>query len=63
MQSLTLSHCAGRMRYGQLMPSHPSRFLKELPPALVEDAEALDKKPVDRAAGKKMFDVIRGAIS
>jgi len=41
------------MRYGQLMPSHPSRFLKELPPDLVEDAEALDKKPVDRAAGKK----------
>jgi superfamily I DNA/RNA helicase len=62
MQSLTLSHCAGRMRYGQLMPCHPSRFLKELPPDLVEDDATRDKKPVDHAAGKKMFDVIRRAI-
>ena len=62
MQSLTLSHCAGRMRYGQLMPCHPSRFLKELPPELVEDADARDKEPVNPDAGKKMFDVLRSAI-
>ena len=62
MQSLTLSHCAGRMRYGQLMPCHPSRFLKELPPELVEDADAKDKEPVNPDAGKKMFDVLRSAI-
>jgi len=63
MQSLTLSHCAGRMRYGQLMPCHPSRFLKELPPELVEDDAARDKKPVDPDVGKKMFDVLRSAIN
>ena len=63
MQSLTLSHCAGRMRYGQLMPCHPSRFLKELPPDLVEDADAKDKEPVNPDAGKKMFDVLRSAIN
>jgi len=63
MQSLTLSHCAGRMRYGQLMPCHPSRFLKELPPELVEDADVRDKQPVNPAAGKKMFDVLRSAIN
>ena len=62
MQSLTLSHCAGRMRYGQLMPCHPSRFLKELPPELVEDADARDKQPVAPDTGKKMFDVLRSAI-
>jgi hypothetical protein len=39
-----------------------SRFLKELPSELVEDADARDKQPVNPAAGKKMFDVIRGAI-
>jgi DNA helicase II / ATP-dependent DNA helicase PcrA len=61
MQSLTLSHCGGRMRYGQLMPCHPSRFLKELPPDLVETEE--NKKPVDHATGKKMFDVLRDAIN
>ena len=63
MQSLTLSHCAGRMRYGQLMPCHPSRFLKELPPELVEDDTARDKKPVAPDTGKKMFDVLRSAIN
>jgi superfamily I DNA/RNA helicase len=63
MQSLTLSHCAGRMRYGQLMPCHPSRFLKELPPDLVEDADAKDKQPVNPDTGKKMFDVLRSAIN
>jgi superfamily I DNA/RNA helicase len=63
MQSLTLSHCAGRMRYGQLMPCHPSRFLKELPPELVEDADARDKEPLNPDAGKKMFDVLRSAIN
>ena len=63
MQSLTLSHCAGRMRYGQLMPCHPSRFLKELPPELVEDADAKDKEPLNPDAGKKMFDILRSAIS
>jgi superfamily I DNA/RNA helicase len=63
MQSLTLSHCAGRMRYGQLMPCHPSRFLKELPPELVEDADARDKEPLNPDVGKKMFDVLRSAIN
>ncbi|MGA2242200.1 MAG: hypothetical protein ABSH11_09190 [Verrucomicrobiota bacterium] len=58
-----VGHCAGRMRYGQLMPCHPSRFLKELPPELVEDADAKDKQPVNPDAGKKMFDVLRSAIS
>jgi hypothetical protein len=53
MQSLTLSHCAGRMRYGQLMPCHPSRFLKELPPELVEDADARDKEPLNPGRRQK----------
>ncbi|MGO8838795.1 MAG: ATP-dependent helicase [Limisphaerales bacterium] len=63
MQSLTLSHCAGRMKYGQLMPCQPSRFLKELPPELVEDDADRDKKPVAPDTGKKMFDVLRSAIN
>jgi hypothetical protein len=50
-------------RVGQLMPCHPSRFLKELPPELVEDADAKDKQPVNPDTGKKMFDVLRSAIN
>jgi hypothetical protein len=43
--------------------SDAAYFLQELPSDLVEDAEALDKKPVDRAAGKKMFEVLRSVVS
>jgi superfamily I DNA/RNA helicase len=31
MHTLFISHCAGRRKYGQVMPCHPSPFLKELP--------------------------------
>jgi superfamily I DNA/RNA helicase len=58
MQSLAISHCAARKKYGQLMPCHPSRFLKELPPELVEDPEA-NKTPVTGDTAKKMFDMMR----
>jgi superfamily I DNA/RNA helicase len=62
MQTLTLSHCGGRKRYGQLMPSHPSPFLKELPPELVEDASARARQPVSVAAGKNLFEALRSAV-
>ncbi|MGH7950438.1 MAG: ATP-dependent helicase [Limisphaerales bacterium] len=62
MQFLTISHCAARKKYGQLMPCHPSRFLKELPPELIEDADAKDKEPMSRETEKTMFDVMRSAI-
>ncbi|HUA65710.1 MAG TPA: UvrD-helicase domain-containing protein [Alphaproteobacteria bacterium] len=58
MQSLAISHCAGRRKYGQLTPCHPSRFLKELPPELVEDPEA-NKIPANGETAKKMFDLMR----
>jgi DNA helicase II / ATP-dependent DNA helicase PcrA len=58
MHSLAVSHCGGRKKYGQLMPCHPSRFLKELPPELVEDPEA-NKVPVNGDTAKNMFDMMR----
>ena len=58
MQGLVISHCGGRKKYGQLMPCHPSRFLKELPPELVEDP-AVDKKPMSDTNAKSMFDALR----
>ncbi len=62
MLSLTISHCASRKKYGQLLPCHPSRFLKELPPELVEAAEEKDKKPVSETVGKSLFDAMREAV-
>jgi superfamily I DNA/RNA helicase len=62
MLSLTISHCASRKKYGQLLPCHPSRFLKELPPELVEQADEKDKKPVSESVGKSLFDAMREAV-
>jgi len=58
MQGLVISHCGGRKKYGQLMPCHPSRFLKELPADLVEDPTT-SKQPVAGDAAKRMFDVLK----
>ena len=62
MLTLTISHCESRKKYGQLLPCHPSRFLKELPEELVEHAAAKDKKPVSEAVGKSLFDAMREAV-
>jgi superfamily I DNA/RNA helicase len=62
MLSLTISHCASRKKYGQLLPCHPSRFLKELPAELVEHAEEKEKKPVSETVGKSLFSAMREAM-
>jgi DNA helicase-2/ATP-dependent DNA helicase PcrA len=62
MLTLTICHCASRKKYGQLLSCHPSRFLKELPPELVEHAGEKDKKPVSEAVGKSLFDAMREAV-
>jgi superfamily I DNA/RNA helicase len=61
MRTLRLSYCTGRKRYGKLQPCHPSRFLKELPPDLLEHASDRARKPVPVAAGSRYFDVMRAA--
>ncbi len=61
-ESLAITHCSGRKKYGQLMPCHPSPFLKELPKDLVEDAEERAKGPVTVDSGKNLFAAMRAAI-
>ncbi len=63
MQTLTLSHCAARKRYGELKPCHPSPFLREIPPELLDAADEQGKKPVTVAAGKNYFAAMRVAAS
>lgn len=63
MQTLAISHCGGRRKYGQLMPCHPSPFLKELPPELVEHADDKAKEPVSVESGKNLFAALRAAAS
>ena len=59
MQTLTLSHCAARKKYGQPMPCHPSPFLKELPADLVELDDDKSKAPVTVEAGCVGFAAMR----
>jgi len=63
MQTLTISHCGGRKKYGQLLPCQPSPFLKELPEELVEHSDAKSKLPVSDATGKDFFAAMRQAIN
>ncbi|MCO5053239.1 MAG: UvrD-helicase domain-containing protein [Verrucomicrobiae bacterium] len=62
MASLTMSHCAGRKKYGQVLPCHPSQFLKEFPPELIEIESGKNKKPVSQDTGKNLFAAMRQAV-
>ena len=61
-KTLTLSYSVGRKKYGQVLPCHPSPFLKELPEHLVEDADAAARQPVTVTTGKNYFSAIRDSI-
>jgi superfamily I DNA/RNA helicase len=63
MQTLALSHCAARKKYGELKPCHPSPFLREIPPEFLESADEQGKKPVSVEAGKNFFAAMRTAAS
>ncbi len=62
MLTLNISHCAGRKKYGQVLPCHPSPFLKELPAELIEHADEKAKQPVTTDTGKSMFAAMRDAL-
>ena len=61
-ETLRLSHCGSRKKYGQAMPCHPSPFLKELPPDCVEDADVASSKPVESESGGDWFAKMRAAL-
>jgi DNA helicase II / ATP-dependent DNA helicase PcrA len=62
MRTLSISHCGGRKKYGATVPCHPSPFLKDLPPELVEDADEKAKQPVAPQSGKVRFDQLRASL-
>lgn len=61
MQTLTLSHCSARKKYGAMTPCHPSPFLSEIPGELIETSDEKSKKPVSVEAGKSLFAAMRMA--
>ena len=62
MQTLTISHCSARRKFGELKPCQPSPFLNELPDELVELAHEKAKQAVAIESGKNMFDIIRTSL-
>ena len=62
MRTLTISHCTGRRKYGQVTSCQPSPFLRELPPELVEHADEKAKQPVPPESGKQFFAALRDTL-
>ena len=62
MRDLDISYCITRKRYGLPISCHPSVFLRELPPELVEHADAKAKTPVTAEEGKDRFAALRALV-
>jgi DNA helicase II / ATP-dependent DNA helicase PcrA len=61
MQTLTIRHCGGRKKYGQLTPSRPSEFLKDLPEELINRGDETAER-IAPSAGKDLFAAMRAQI-
>jgi len=61
MQTLTITHCANRNKYGGSIPCHPSSFLKDLDPQYVEviNYQQLAKQPASEGTDRSQFAKIR----
>ncbi|MGA8477115.1 MAG: ATP-dependent helicase, partial [Chthoniobacterales bacterium] len=61
MQTLTITHCANRNKYGGSVPSHPSSFLKDLDPQYVEivDYHQLANQPASEGTARSHFAKMR----
>ena len=61
-ESLRLSYCHSRTKYGQALPCHPSRFLKELPPqVMINEAEG-SAAPATAERSKSFFSALRDVV-
>jgi len=61
--TLQLGHCAARRKYGQLSPCHPSSFLQELPPELLERAADRPREPASLETGRAWFAAMREKLA
>ena len=63
-QTLTLTHCRDRMKFGSASACQPSSFIKELAPEFIEriDLQKLLSTPVAETTGKSRFAQMRAAL-
>ena len=62
METLRISHCDARRKFGQLLPCHPSPFLSELPEDCVTLADGGNSTPVETGKGGDLFAAMRAAL-
>jgi superfamily I DNA/RNA helicase len=62
MESVCISHCAARRKFGQQTACRPSPFLKELPPELIESEDTALHRPVTPEAGRRLFASLRESV-
>ena len=62
MESLTISHCETRKKYGQITSCEPSRFLTELPAECVEVVDGVFQRPATKESGAAMFDALKASL-
>jgi len=65
MESLTITWCHSRRRWGEKLPCQPSSFFKELSKEELEETsyEALDAVPVEEEFASDYFDQMRDMLS
>jgi superfamily I DNA/RNA helicase len=61
MESLTITHCSNRMKYGSASPCHPSIFIKDLDPACVHmvSYHAIANQPASEGTARTHFAKMR----
>ncbi len=64
-QTLALTWCRSRIKYGSVSPCHASSFLKELPAEWIEhcDAAQIMNAPVAHESAKSRFDAMRAMVA
>ena len=58
--TLTMSHCENRRKFGELIPCHPSPFLKEIPEELIVHGN--ESEPVSEEAGLDFFASLKASL-
>jgi superfamily I DNA/RNA helicase len=61
-ETLKLSYCHSRKKYGQALPCHPSRFLHELPPQVVINETDGSAAPPTAERSKSFFSALRDVV-
>ena len=60
--TLTMSHCENRRKFGELIPCHPSPFLKEIPEELVVHGNEAASEPASDEEGLDFFASLKASL-